>query len=503
MKKFVQALFLVFCGIALGVGLYYLIRERSGAAAASRPVATRQVVVSADAVSPEEREARAEREAMVNKISALPNEVILDVAALNLDQDDSDEQVLTVRKTDRAGGRLSVVVADYVPQRRTWVRSWEGETLATKPTTFSIQAKDLLGDHDLALVCTGMDEASEQTITAFGRSADRSILSYEPICAVAADAVTVEELERSEGYQLGQTVGEDWPILAYSRDKDSPNLLDQVKSVYRWEPRKMAYALSATERIPGAQVEKEMIAKVLTGSEKDFEGFLQGVWYGAGTGPFDPGARLLVFDRATGKITFYSSEAQEVFTWTESNPTRYGLYASCQNESVPNLRRLMNIELTGADAISVRVFEDIQMKVDVEDRWDGSYRKLPAEGSAQVARGASGHADPSFKLEGPYRSADGTELVFARPRYSLRSGERLERGAYNAYVLGKDSVLELTAIQENGLRASRKTYRATYSEQKSGRALVRKLILAPARAAIDGLELLEEPNIVLEQRVGG
>jgi hypothetical protein len=503
MKRLLHALFFLFCALAIGVGLYYLIRERSGAAASKRPVATRQVVVSSGNASQEEREAKAERDAAVNRIAALPNEVILDVAVLNLDEDEGDEQVLTVRKTDRADGRLSIVAADYVPLRRTWVRSWEGETLATKPTTFSVQVKDVLGDHGLALVCTGMDESNEQTISIFRRSPGDPALVYEPICSVAADSVAIDEIERSEGYQLGQTEGESWPVLSYSRDKESQNLLDQVKTVYRWDPRKKSFVVAAMERIPGAQVERAMIAKVLTGSEKDFEGFLQGVWYGSGSGPFDPGAKLLVFDRLGSKITFYSSEAQEVFTWNESNPTRYGLYVSCQNESVSNLRRLMNIELTGSEAISIRVFEDIQMKVDVEDRWDGSYRKLPSDGSATVARAATGHPEPSFKLEGPYRAADGAEIVFARPRYSLRSGDSLERGSFNAYKLGNDVVLELSVFQENGLRSSRKTYRATYTEQKNGRNLVRRLVLAPAKAAISGLELLEEPSLVFEQKVGG
>jgi len=503
MKKLAQTLFVLFCAAAVGVGGYYLIRERRGAAAASRPVATRQVVASTGDGSSEDRESRAEREASINRIAALPNEVILDVITINLDQDEGDEQILTVRKTDRPEGKLWIVVADYLPARRSWSRSWEGETLATKPTTLSIQAKDFLGDHELCIACTGMDEANEQTISVFRRLPGKAELEYSLACAVAADAVAIDELERSEGYQLGQTEGESWPILSYARDKDSPNLLDQVRTVHRWDARAAAYVVSATDRIPGAQVQKEMIAKVLTGSEGDFEDFLRGVWYAEGTSPFDPTARLIVFDRDSAKITFYSDEAQEVFNCTESNPTRYGLYASSQNESVPNLRRLMNIELTGADSISLRVFEDVQMKVDVQDSWDGGYRKMPAEGSAITSRSAAGHPEPAFRLEGPYRAADGTELVFARPRYTLRSGERLERGSYNAYVLGKDSVLELTAIRENGLRASRKTYRALLTEQKSGRTLVRRLLLSPARAAIDGLELLHEPDIALEQRVGG
>jgi hypothetical protein len=503
MKRLVHAIFFIFCAIAIGIGAYYVVRERSGTAASSRPITTRQVVASPASEGSDGREAQGESESSVNRIDALPNEVILNVMTVNLDTDEGDEQILTVRKTDRPDGLLNIVVADYVPQRRAWVRSWEGETLATKPTTFSIQAEDMFGDHDMAIVCTGMNEMNEQTISIFRRKPDALALTYSPVCSIAADAVEIEKIERSEGYQLGQTGGASWPILSYVRDKESVNLLDQVKTVHVWSERSGSYAVSETQRIPGAQVERNMIAGVLTGSEEDFEAFLQGVWYANGTGPFAPEARLIVFDRITDTITFHSSEAQEVFTWTESNPTRYGLYASSQNESVPNLRRLINIELTGSEAISVRVFQDVNMKVDAEDRWNGGYLKLSSEVSNALVRSASGRAEPDFKLDGPYRADDGTELVFARPHYTLRSGENTERGAFNSYRLGDDDVIEFTAIRENGLRASRRTYRARFAEQQSGRALVRTLVLSPARAAIDGLEILGESDLVLEQRVGG
>jgi hypothetical protein len=499
MRRLVQAVFLLICAAALGVVVYYFIRESVGAAAAARPVTTRQVVVSSADAAIEGLEARTERDAAVNHINALPNEVILDVATVNLDQDEGDEQVLTIRKTDRSDGRLSIVVADYLVQRRTWIRAYEGETLATKLTTFSIQVKDLLGDHNLNIICTGMNDANEQTATVFRRSPGSALLVYGPICSIAADSIVIDEKERSEGYQLGQTNGESWPLYAFSSDKDSQNILDQVKTVYSWDEKKASYERSAEERIPGAQVERAMISKVLTGSEGDFERFIQGIWFEAGTGPFDAGARLLVFDRPGSRITFYSEESQEVFTWSYSNPTRYGLYVGCQNESVSNLRRLMDVELTGADAITVRVFEDLQMKVDAEDRWDGTYRKLPASAVESALRAVPGRAPPGFRLDGVYKSADGVEISFAGSRFVRSSGGRTEKGGFAAYRLGGDVVLELSVLKEDGVLEGRSVYRAVYSEGKSGKVLQRRLVLSPARTLITGLELLEKKDLVLVQ----
>jgi len=515
MKKLVQALFLTVCVISLGVAVYFFVQNRSAAAEANRPVTTRKLLSSQGEDGPDEREVKAEKEATTNHIAALPNEVVLDVSTANLDQDEGDEQILTVRKTDKAGDHLSIVVADYVPQRRGWVRAWEGETLATKLSTFQIQIEDLLGDHNLDIICTGMDNDNNQTLSAFRRitGPDPAVLCYAPAAAIAADSVVVETQERSEGYQLGQTNGVSWNIAAYASDKESQNLLDQVKTTFAWDPHHDGYIEKERQKIPGAQVEREAAARVLTGKEKDFEGFLQGAWYESGKSPTDPSTRMLVFDRSGDSIIFYSLDAQEDFTWSESHSTRYGLYIGCQNESVSNLRRLMDIELTGSDRISVRVFEDLQMKVDTEDRWDGSYQKLPLSVSRQGAAAGSGAAPAGptsaiqglpFSLSGAYRALDGSTYRFSGGRFSHEGKDKAESGGYSLYKLGDDVVCDLSFLKSTGVIAERRTYKAIYSEtkaDKTDKVTVRRVTLSPARASISGLELLETGDIVLEQRL--
>jgi hypothetical protein len=521
MKRIVQVIFLIASALALGFAVYFLVQGRTGAAAAARPVTTRQVQPETNAPAGAEGAPAQADQTPENHIPAMPNEVILNVASFNVDQEEGDEQVLTVRKTDRTDGRLSIVVADYVESKKAWVRSWEGDTLSTKLTTFSIQAKDLIGDHNLDIVCTGMNDEGDQTITVFRRNPGS--LAYAEILSLAADSIVIGDADRPESYQLGQTSGDSWPIFAYSRDKDSQNLLDQVKDKYGWDIHKGRYLKTGSERIPGAQVERDTVSKILTGSEKDFESFLQGVWYEAGKAPFDPDTRLISFDKASGSISFYRTEAQEVYRWTESHSTRYGLYVRCQNDSVEDLARLMDIELTGSDLVSIRVFEDLQMKIDPEDRWDGSFRRLPrdipaargpqaAGGAKDASAGtapsvsagtAGGLGKPTLKLEGPYRASGGIELSFAAPRYSLRSAASTESGSFELYSLGGDTALDLVAMHADGLPAARKTYKATYTEAREGKDLVRSLQLSPARAAINGLELLQEDDLVLEQRVRG
>ena len=500
MKKFIQALFIIFCTIALGFAVYFFIQTRSAAAEANKPLAMRKLVVNPSETAHEAATSQAERDAAMNKIAALPNELILDTLSVNLDQDEGDEQILTVKKTDRSGDHLSIVVADYIPQRRGWVRAWEGETLATKLTTFQIQTEDLIGDHNLDIICTGMDDANDQTITVFRRSSgpDAAIIYFSPICTVAADSISIDKLDRTEGYQLGQTNGVSWPIYAYHHDKDSDNLLDQIKSIYIWDQRSNSYMVTGTEKIPGAQVEKAMAAKVLTGKEEDFEAFIRGAWCESGKGPFDPSVRILVFDRAANSIIFYAPDNQEDFAWNESHSTRYGLYVSCQNESVSDLRRLMDIELTGADTVSVKVFEDLQMKVDAQASWDGTYQRLSAQAAA-LALGKNS-TPPALKLEGDYRGSDGSALQFEGQNFKLQVNEKNRKGGYILYKLGADYILQLSVLQDTSLVSERLTYRLNYSETKSGKSVVRHIQLSPVRMTIDGIELLQEPKLSFDQR---
>jgi hypothetical protein len=526
MKRIVQAVFLLVSALAFGFAVYYIIQGRSGAAAAARPVATRRVVAESAAGGDSARADDGKAET-ASRIPAQPNEVILSVAAIDLDADEVEEQLLTVRKTDEADGRLWVVEAYYSEEKKEWERAWEGETLSTKLTTFTAQVKDLVGDRGLELVCTGMNDEGEQTITVF--RPEGASRGYKEILSIAADSIQIAETERSEAYQAGQAKGEAWPVLSFSRDKDSQNLLDQVKDRYAWDPKAGRYQKLSSERIPGAQIEREIVSKVLTGSEKDFEDFLEGVWYDSSASPLDPSTRLIQFDKGARLITFSRPEAQETYRWTESHPTRYGLYARSVNESVDDLVRLMDIELTGADKVSVRVFEERRLKSDVEDRWDGDFRKLPSEaprpaqaqapspapspaaapGTAAAAAPASagrprGLGASSLRLEGSFRSRDGLEIVFTGSRYSLASPySGSESGGCYLYALGTDDALDLVAIRPDGLPSLRKTYRATLEEIKSGKDTLRRLTLSPARTSVRGLELTDEGDLVLEQRVKG
>lgn len=490
MKKLATSIFLVVCAVAVVFIGWYWWKSANERRDASRPVITRRLVVADGASTDKRGLAAPDRGVATNRIDALPDEVVLDVESLNLDADEGEEQIMTVRKTGSgaSGGGLAIVIADTVPGRRGWFRSWESPIPVTKLTTLQLQARDVIGDHWLSIVVTGMNEKNEQTLTIFRevRGSENTGLQYAPIASVVGDSVRIEDADRPESYQLGQTEGAPSVILSFSKDAASQNPLDQLRTTWSWDPKKKSYVITAKDPIPGAQVERDIANKVLTGRESDFENFLQGVWYDASMGPKDPKTRLLVFDRAGNSIVFYSGDSQEVFHWNESHATRTGLYVGAQNESVPTLRRLMDIEMTGADAISVRVFEDLLMKIESENRWDGNYRRFHED--AQPAAKSPG----PLPIEGLW-SGDSVKLVFGASNYTLSQGEVSSSGRWIQYRVGEDNLIELIGEAPDG---KRRNFIVEITSAGNG---ARGIVLTPVIPTINGPERAEEPKIQATQ----
>ena len=492
MKKLATSIFLVICAIAIVFVGWYWWKSAVERRDASRPVVTRKVVVADAKEQSPLGLAAANRAATANRIDALPDEVVLDVESLNLDNDEGEEQIMTVRKTGAgaAGGGLAIVIADTVPGRRGWFRSWESPIPVTKLTTLQIQARDIIGDHWLSIVVTGMNEKNEQTLTIFRevRGSELVGLRYTEIASVVGDSVRIQDADRPESYQLGQTEGAPSVILAFTKDTTSQNPLDQLRTTWSWDPKKKAYEITAKDPIPGAQVERDIANKVLTGRESDFESFLQGIWYDANLGPKDPKTRLLVFDRPGNSIVFYSGDSQEVFQWNESHATRTGLYVGAQNESVPTLRRLMDIEMTGADTVSVRVFEDLLMKIDSENRWDGNYRRFPETMTAPVVKNGP------LPIEGLW-TGDGVKIVFGPNSYALNQGDASSEGQWIQYSIGKNQLIEFL---DSAPGAARRNFRIEIQATDAG---TRTMVLTPVVPTINGPERAELPRITATQSI--
>jgi hypothetical protein len=504
MKRYTHSIFLIAVVLALATLLFFLIESRVKVAATGNEPVRYRAVNAGDgllASDPVNQTQRAER--LASAIPLESNETLLDLYSFNLDTDDEEEQILVVRRSDDPEGLIRIVVADYSPQSRRWSRIWDGATLATKIKTFQITVGDLLGNHGVNIICTGMNDTNEQTMTVFRRVAPEGDqrLRFEPIFQGRGDAVLINSSDRADSYKLGQSNAESWSISIWRADPSAGNYLDQIKETWKWSSSDSTYLSSSSERIPGASIARRIAESLLDGTTDTFEQFLDGIWYKQSTDPLSENALFVTFQPRDGAVLFSAQGIVEIYEWENSNSTRYGLYIACRNQSVRNLRRLMDVELVSTDTINLRVFQDLRIKADIAAKWDGRYRKLGQEMAKafRLPPAKAIHTRP--ELDGLYIAEDGMELRFTGSTYTLKTDSILETGGFAVFVISGQTILDLRALQAGDAAANtRRSWTISLANQGSTSNQQSSILtLSPVRIGVTGPEPLEGPRLVLER----
>jgi hypothetical protein len=504
MKRYTHSIFLIAVLMALLALMFFLIQNRLNAAdTGNEPVSYRAVNAGDGSLANDPVNTAQRSERLASAIPLETNETLLDLYSFNLDSDDEEEQILVVRRADDTEGLIRIVVADYSPQSRRWSRTWDGATLATKIKTFQITISDLLGDHDVNIICTGMNDANEQTMTVFRRLAleGDQRLRFASIFQGSGDAVLVNSSDRADSYKLGQSNAESWSISIWRADPSAGNFLDQIKETWNWNSPAGSYTPASTERIPGASIARRIAETLLDGTAETFEQFLDGIWYKQSTDPLSDSALFVTFQPRDGAVLFSAQGIVEIYEWENSNSTRYGLYIACRNQSVRNLRRLMDVELVSTDTINLRVFQDLRIKADIAAKWDGRYRKLGPEMAKafRVNPAKAIHTKP--ELDGLYTNEDGTRLRLTGSTYTLETEGILETGGFAVFEISGQSILDLRALQVGDVASNtRRSWSLSHSSRNDDNDKpVSILTLSPVRIGVAGPEPMGSPSLVLQK----
>ncbi|MFW6329479.1 MAG: pallilysin-related adhesin [Alkalispirochaetaceae bacterium] len=422
---------------------------------------------------------------------------------VNLDTDQAEEQIIAFKRRGDPSDRIHLMVADFDSIRNAYVASWEGVTGATNVRTFAVYTQDLVGDHTLEIAAFGMNNDGMQTLDVFhrDRGSGRISLSYQSVLSVATEAsIEIDELERSAEYKSLQQAGRSWPIDVYAPDPESENPADLLRTTYQWRVSENRYVPGPEEEVPVGEVEEEQLKALYDGDASRFEEYLKGPWFrssGSETPVGEtPGApELVYFSRDEQSISFFRQEAQERFNWLSSYKTVYrdgpGVWMNVRNEALENVRRQVSVSALGFDTISIRV--------DGEEYWNGTYRRLSEELQHSIVRqGTRGAVLSSLSLEGLYRNDSNQEILFSNPRFVMRERDDEFAGGYAIFDLD-ETLLELKIIDDRGLIEQRRTFVLAYEEESSPQRVVRRITLTPARVKADSVEYTEGRTIRLEQ----
>src|SRR5208283_5913116 len=325
-----------------------------------------------------------------------------------------------------------------------YFQSWDTDTSATDSRVFSLAAKDLVGDHTLQIVASGMNDVGKLTLDVFRMNppSQGKGLTYRPVCQLVADEITVDESERPDNYAADPKPGAAFPVVAYLRDPDSQNVMDLVRIRYAWNPAAGRYVPGAAEKIPGEEVQQAQLKALYTSSgEQAFEQFIAGSWVQAASSPKakDAYSSIIDFDPVARKISTSSGNTQEAYIWRESYRTIYNsLRAIGENETVLQIQliRTFFIIVNDPNTITVTIISN-----DSGESPSATYARVNDEIRQKlIDRPDTQAALSPLPLLGRYMGQQGLSIDFQYPRITWTDGGRQRTGTYVLFSLAGGTV---------------------------------------------------------------
>ena len=414
------------------------------------------------------------------KMSLEDNETVIAVLNRQSETHQMEEQFVVYR-TDNAASPAFITFLGYDQIQRGYTRMWNAPTAATRTETISLFSQDLIGDRNNCIIVTGMNANNEHTMTIFrGNPNQPPDTEYKKIAELQiAGSIVVQEAGRTAAYQQGITRGQSHTLVSYGHDNASLNMLDQIETVYAFNALSEQYEQVNVSRIPGSQIEQRRLRELLSGAPGVFEGFISDLWYYVTPQGTIDTMQYLYFNPAGKEIIFYGDEAQQVFRWQTSNPTRFGIFIRSQNISISTLLRSIDIELESLDSIRLRVIEDVRLRITANTTWDGSYRRA---GTANFKETVS-EVRPT--VDAVFDSSWGRIQFNISGEYSITSSGNSRKGRYVFYQVDSNDLLELRS--ENGAAENRMVYKI---ESAAG-----LMILSRVRVGTNGIQDLLEPPV--------
>jgi hypothetical protein len=396
-------------------------------------------------------------ENLVTRVPLEDDEIVIAVLTQESEDGIAEEQFAAYRYAFDPARMVYLTWIVFDVEGGRYRRMWNAPTAAARPETISLFTQDLIGDRSGCVIVTGMNDLSEHTMTIFKRNLQDPSEPFVTIAELQIDgSIVIQETSRTLAYQQGITAGQSFRIAAYGYDSSSSNILDQLETTYAYNPQIQKYESINVSRIPGSQVEQQRLRELLSGAPGVFENFINDLWYYVSPQGMIDLKQYMYFDPSAREIIFFSDEThQQVFAWQNSAPTRYGLYVTSQNISISTLRRNIDIQLESLDSIRLRVTEDLGIKIDVSESWDGSYRR--ASPAAPEGHGSS----VSPAVNALYDSTWGRVRFTDNGEYTISSGGSSRNGRYVFYRVEGNDLLEL---RPEGGADSRTVYRIEAAE---------------------------------------
>ncbi len=437
------------------------------------------------------------------RIALDPSDTVLQIIDANLEADPNGKQIIVVKRSGDVSAPVRILVADADPARGAYYyQSWEGVTSATDSRVLNVTLEDLVGDHQLDIVASGMNDAGQLTLDVFHPmpALRGGGLRYRPVCQIVADDIKLEEAPRPDSYADSDKNGESFPIAAYLRDTESPNVTDMVRITYTWSAAEGRYTPGPPEKVPGSQLAQGLLQKLYGSPDVGaFERFLSGSWVqivhdDKGRRP-DQYGPIIDLDARARTVSLSTGSSTEVYTWRDSVRTIYRVLVVAQNEAVPQITRTISVTVQSATSIVVSI-----QGSDTDETPPTQYTKIGPDIASRLLSGDRAQVNlVQMPLDGTFTGPGRLTVEFHAPTLTWSDGDRRRVGSYVAFSLEGSVILSVAYQGEPGEVDQTASWRAVLTERKQATSILRTLVLTPGILTVDGFEESAADPITLQQ----
>ncbi len=387
-------------------------------------------------------------------VPLLAGETLLSTLTIDINNDGYDDEVIIVRRADSQN--LFVVPALLNSESGNYHRLEIIATPFTRMRAFSYMGMDVTGEHKNALVYQGVDNEGNYVmeilhcVTTNGKSQMLSIGHFS-----CDGTVFIQQVERSESYELSLSKGESFSVWVYKSDRPegdqetSSAALNQIQQEYRWNPAVQHYTIAQEIKVTAGRLAAKELSRIQDGTVETFAAFLSGLWYK--TSNSDGNIRYLFFDYANNEIIQLVSDVQEVYLWEDSKLRHNGIYLTALNADIMSLTRRFDISLLNIDEIKVSLRDSVNLLIKENTLWDGEYKKMSLQNTFENEQKDSvfeSYAKQLSSSEGWSSSDSSVSMKFERPRYSFQTSDAQEYGVYALQKIGESYVIQLRSDSE-------------------------------------------------------
>ena len=390
--------------------------------------------------------------AFISHIQLMPGETLLQtyeaVLSKHSKQDQMDDQISAVKKTGH--DNVFLLIGIYDANTNSYIRSAEIETKITKFSTFSLSFNDLTGNHTNSIIYTGFSDNNRTILCAYQPLEHNGTFNLIQIADLSSEGTfSIQSRQRSDSYQMGTSTGESFQIWEYSPAPES-NSLDQIQSIYNWNPNKRAYELISSRKIAGNQINTQELAKILDGTTSTFSKFLNGVWYK--TTKDDDGQRYIFFNPEEKEIICFMDETQEVYSWNSDWMRRYGLSMTTKNKSTSAVSRQIDTTLVATNEIKVVVTDELRMNISESSLWNGNYKKQTKLIEEQTEERINTSLDEYLsESENPWVIQDEYFITFSGSTWTSKSGEGNSSGIFVTSYAFDTEIIQFRSPDDNAI----------------------------------------------------